>query len=323
MREHNYHITNDLLVKYLLGEATPDEAEAVETWAGEAPDNRNYLEQLRKVWETSRQLAPVLTADETAAWERFKSRVEKEKTPVKRIKSSTSWLRIAAIFIIIAGAATFFFFNNREKPVQNLVVQAGNKTLIDTLSDGSVVTLNKHSSLSYPDRFEGGQRVVALNGEAFFSVTPNKAKPFLIKVADVTVKVVGTSFNIRSVNGTTEVIVETGIVEVIRKNNVVQLKPKEKVVVKKDSAMYKAAETEKLYNYYRTREFVCDNTPLWKLVAVLNEAYDANIVIGKDALRSLPLTTTFNNESLDRILEIIRTTFDITVTHQDNKIILQ
>jgi ferric-dicitrate binding protein FerR (iron transport regulator) len=136
------------------------------------------------------------------------------------------------------------------------------------------------------------------------------------------VKVIGTSFNIRTRNGTTEVIVETGIVEVIRKNNVLELRPKEKAVVQKDSTMFKIAETDKLYNYYRTKEFVCDNTPLWKLVAVLNEAYNANIIIQKDALRSLPLTTTFNNESLDRILEIIHATFDITITRQNNQIIL-
>ena len=109
----------------------------------------------------------------------------------------------------------------------------------------------------------------------------------------------------------------------IRKNKVLQLRPKEKAVVKNDSVMFKTAETEKLHNYYRTREFTCDNTPLWKLVNVLNEAYDVNIVIERDALRSLPLTTTFNNESLDRILEIIRTTFDITVIRQNDKIILQ
>jgi ferric-dicitrate binding protein FerR (iron transport regulator) len=275
------------------------------------------------VWETSRRLAPALEADERAAWQRFKRRVEKEKAPVRNIGRSTGWLRIAALFVVIAGAALFFYLTSQEKPVENLVVQAKDKTLVDTLSDGSVITLNRNSTLTYPDRFEGGQREVSLNGEAFFSVTPDKDKPFLIKVNDVTVKVVGTSFNIRSSNGTTEVIVESGVVEVIRKKNVLRLNPKEKVVVKMDSTMYKTAETEKLYNYYRTREFVCDNTPLWKLVAVLNEAYDAEIVIGNETLRSLPITTSFNNESLDRILEIIRTTFDITITRQNDKIILR
>lgn len=323
MREQNFHITDDLLVKYLLGEAGPEEVQAVEAWVGESPDHRTYLEQLRLVWETSQRIAPALAVDETAAWQRFKARVEKGQAPVREMRRSIGWVRIAALFIVIAGTALLLYVINHETPIKNMSVITTQKTLIDTLSDGSVVTLNKNSSLSYPNRFNGTQRVVELNGEAFFTITPNKTKPFLIKVNDVTVKVVGTSFNIRSHNGTTEVIVETGIVEVIRKNSVLQIRPKEKAVVQKDSAMYKTSETEKLYNYYRTREFVCDNTPLWKLVSVLNEAYDANIVIGREALRSMPLTTTFNNESLDRILEIIRATFDITIVRQNNQIILQ
>ena len=322
MREQDFHITDDLLVKYLLGEASPTEAQAVEVWTAESSSNKAYLEQLRRVWETSRLLAPALPVDETAAWQSFKARVENRKTPVRKSNSFNNWMRIAALFILIVGASLFFYLSNQQTPVQNLLLTAKQEALVDTLSDGSIVTLNKNSSLSYPDRFEGEERVVKLKGEAFFSVAPNKTKPFLIHVNDVTVKVIGTSFNIRTRNGTTEVIVETGIVEVIRKNNVLELRPKEKAVVQKDSTMFKIAETDKLYNYYRTKEFVCDNTPLWKLVAVLNEAYNANIIIQKDALRSLPLTTTFNNESLDRILEIIHATFDITITRQNNQIIL-
>jgi ferric-dicitrate binding protein FerR (iron transport regulator) len=317
------HITDDLLVKYLLGEADPEEAEAVNLWVSQSPDNRTYLDQLRQVWEMSRKLALESTVDETAAWQRFKARVGREKAPAGRPRQFAGWMRIAALFLLIAGAALLFYFSNREVPVQHLTARANQEIISDTLSDGTVVTLNKNSSLSYPDRFVGNQRLVALKGEAFFSVAPNKDKPFLITVNEVTVKVIGTSFNIRSENGTTEVIVESGVVQVIRKDQVLQLKPKEKAVVKKDSTMYKAEETERLYNYYRTREFVCDNTPLWKLVAVLNEAYGANVIIGRDALRNMPLTTTFNNESLDRILDIIRTTFDITVVRQNNTIILQ
>jgi transmembrane sensor len=321
--EQNFHITDDLLVKFMLGEANAAEAQAVDAWTAESPANKVYLEQLRRVWEISRRLAPSLPVDETAAWQRFKARVEKKQIPVQKIIPFAKWMRIAALFVLVAGVALFFYLSNRQTPVQNLVLTANQEALVDTLSDGSVVTLNKNSSLSYPDRFDGEERVVKLTGEAFFSVTPDKAKPFLIYANDVTVKVIGTSFNIRTKNGTTEVIVETGIVEVIRTNNVIELQPKEKAIVQKDSTMFKTTVTDKLYNYYRTKQFVCDNTPLWKLVTVLNEAYDANIVIGRDALRNLPLTTTFNNESLDFVLEIIRTTFDITVIHQNDKIILQ
>jgi ferric-dicitrate binding protein FerR (iron transport regulator) len=138
------------------------------------------------------------------------------------------------------------------------------------------------------------------------------------------VKVVGTSFNIRSVNGNTEVIVETGIVEVSQKNRKVVLHPKEKVLIgNRDTALVKNQETDALYNYYRTNEFVCDNTPLWKLVEVLNEAYHVQIVIGRNELRNLPLTTTFSNESLDRILEVISITFNTKINRAGDRIIIQ
>ena len=133
-----------------------------------------------------------------------------------------------------------------------------------------------------------------------------------------------TSFNVRSENGLTEVIVATGIVQVQKGNKEVALRPNEKVVVRRqDSVITKEEETAQLYQYYESREFVCDNTPLWKLVAVLNKAYGANIVIGRPELRNLPLTTTFPNESLDRILQIISLTFNIEVEKTGTSTILK
>lgn len=98
----------------------------------------------------------------------------------------------------------------------------------------------------------------------------------------------------------------------------------EKIIVKKDNdVLEKEKKTGTLYNYYRTKEFECDNTPLWKLVEVLNLAYNTHIVIERKELRNLPLTTTFNDQSLDTILEIIRQTFGITLTKTGNEIILK
>ena len=91
-----------------------------------------------------------------------------------------------------------------------------------------------------------------------------------------------------------------------------------------DSIASKEAVDEKLYNYYRTKEFVCDETPLWKLVQVLNVAYDAKIIIGRKELNDKKITTIFYNESLEKILEVIHLTFDITVIKkEDGQIILQ
>jgi transmembrane sensor len=320
-----YHINNDLLVKYLLGEATPQEAAAVQDWIAAHPDHQKQFDQFVLIWTKSKELAVSSTVDEHAAWERFKSRVQQstQPKPLARKMDHYHWWRIAALFVIIAGGALLYFLG-QEKPVQTLTVQAAVQPLVDTLPDGSVVTLNKNAQISYPEKFVKETRTITLKGEAFFNVVPDRQSPFIIDVNDVTIRVVGTSFNVCSENGTTEVIVETGVVQVIRNNKVAELHPKERITVKEtDSTMVKTVEKDQLYNYYRTKEFVCDNTPLWKLVAALNEAYDSNIMIGRATLRSLPLTVTFQNESLENILNVVSETFEIEVIKEEGRIVLR
>jgi ferric-dicitrate binding protein FerR (iron transport regulator) len=196
--------------------------------------------------------------------------------------------------------------------------------LKDTLPDRSVVTVNKGSSISYLSKFKGETRQVSLKGEAFFNVTPNKKKPFIISVNDVQITVVGTSFNVKTINGNTDVVVETGIVKVTRAGKTVELKANEEVIVNtKDSALTKEKVSDQLYKYYRTKEFVCDDTPLWKLVDVINEAYNSHIVIGNPALKDMSITTTFNNESLEQVLNVVSLTLNIRIVKEGDTIILQ
>lgn len=231
-------------------------------------------------------------------------------------------MKIAASVIIIIGIGLIaYMLVNTAKQVTVLAQQ---KVLNDTLSDGSIVTINKGSSISYNSKFKGDTRQVTLKGEAFFNVTPNKKKPFIISVNDVQITVVGTSFNVKNINGNTEVVVESGIVKVTRAGKTVELKANEKIEVHvQDSLLDKEPVRDKLYNYYRTKQFVCDDTPLWKLVDVVNEAYNSNVIIGDPAIKNLTITTTFDNESLEQVLNVIKETFNITVVKEGNTIILK
>jgi transmembrane sensor len=288
--------------------------------------NRRYYEQLKEVWDASKHLALISSVDENKAWEKFRARIKSGETaiPVHK-KKDRNWLKIAASIILIATIASVtYLFINRQPAVEELIVQTGSNVLTDTLPDGSVITLNKESSLLYRSSFSGKERVVTLKGEAFFDVSPDKEKPFIVHVNDIDVRVVGTSFNIKSKNDKTEVIVESGIVRVTSAGKTVELKAGERVRL--DNAgteMVKEQTTDKLYNYYRSREFVCDDTPLWKLVEVLNEAYEANIVIGREELKNLRITSPFYNESLDRVLDVISMTLNIRVVRSSDKIILE
>ncbi|HET6994241.1 MAG TPA: FecR domain-containing protein [Chitinophagaceae bacterium] len=281
--------------------------------------NLAYYNQLKKIWDDSRQLASTTTVDENKGWENFRQKIH--PAPVRR--PGFGWMKIAASIIIVAaiGLVAYLTLNNRPKEI---MVMAQQTVLTDTLPDGSFVTVNKGSSISYPSRFKGDTRQVVLKGEAFFNVTPNKKKPFVISVNDVTITVVGTSFNVRNINGNTEVVVETGIVKVTRAGKTIELNANEELHVNSnDSVLAKEKLGDHLYNYYRTKEFVCDDTPLWKVVEKINEAYDSHIVFGDPALREMLLTATFNNESLDQVLNVISETFNIKVTKEGDTIILQ
>lgn len=305
-------------MKYLLNEATTDEQQQVKQWL-DNDANLAYYNQLKKIWDDSRELAVTSTIDENRAWQKFQQRVH--TVPVHRTRFA--WMRVAASIAIVVGIGllAYFLFNDRVKEV---MVVAQQTVLSDTLSDGSVVTVNKGSSISYPSKFKGETRQVALKGEAFFNVTPNKKKPFVINVNDVQITVVGTSFNVKTINGNTEVVVETGIVKVTRAGKTVELKANEETVVgAKDSALTKEKVSDQLYKYYRTKEFVCDDTPLWKLVEVINEAYNSHVVIGNPALKDMSITTTFNNESLGQVLNVISITFNIKIIKEGDNIILQ
>jgi transmembrane sensor len=311
-------------VKYLLGEASAEEERSVKEWIESDAVNRRYFEHFQLIWTTSKQLAAQSTADENLAWQRFQTRVQKGKEvqlPVARRKFL--WTRIAASIVLIIGIGLIGYFVNNRQPKQ-LTLLAEKTTFTDTLPDGSVVTLNKHSLLAYAEEFRGKKREVVLKGEAFFNVAPNKNKPFVIDANNLQITVVGTSFNVKAgLDGMTEVVVETGIVKVTKGDKTIELRPGERITIDtKDSALQKTEVTDKLYNYYRTRDFVCDNTPLWKLVDVLNEAYDTNIIIADEKLKTEPVNSVFYNRPLDEILEVIQKTLRLSIKRRGDQIIL-
>ncbi len=328
----NKHISDDILVKYLLGEATPDERSSVGEWMAASEENRRYFEHFRIIWDESKHLAAQSTVSEHDAWERLVQRTKRDEattaaptTAARTIPLNRfAWARAAAVLVLIgcAGWLTYLFTSGANG---QLVASTDKNVLIQVLPDGSTVTLNKNSSLTYPSEFDGDTRMVTLKGEGFFNITPNKQKPFIIHVDDASVKVVGTSFNVKNLHGQTEVIVETGIVEVAKHNNAIRVLPHQKALVSKNSETPTMEEnTEMLYNYYRTKEFDCNGTPLWKLVEVLNEAFDAQIVIENPKVASLRQDVTYRGETLDDILKVIAATFpSITIEKKGERIILK
>jgi ferric-dicitrate binding protein FerR (iron transport regulator) len=154
-----YHIDDDLLVKHLLGEASPEEEKAVTEWMNESATHREYYNQFRKIWDKSKTLDAESTVDVNKAWKRFQNRLATQNESPKILKPNRfSWIRIAASVILVVGLGviTYFLVNKTSEPT-DMIAQSGQNTLVDTLPDGSVITLNKKSTITYPSKFKGTQ----------------------------------------------------------------------------------------------------------------------------------------------------------------------
>lgn len=315
----------DILIHYVTNEASPEDRIAVEQWCLQDSKNQQELENLQQVWNMTASTFPSPATDAVASLIRFKEKAASNKKtvvmlPGKKYKWQT-WMKVAAVFAGIP--LMIWFFMLKTSPVKELTATTSGQTGTTLLADGSTVVLNKNSSLSYPESFTGKTRSVSLNkGEAFFKVSHDQTKPFFVRVNGMQIKVVGTAFNVKVSKGKTEVIVESGKVEVDNHKNHILLSPAESVLVNpSDVHLQKEKHTDLLYNYYRSKEFIADGTPLWKLCEVLEEAYEVKISFQQNALRDLPMNATFKNESLDDILSVIAKTFSLKVTRKDKQIL--
>jgi len=159
---------------------------------------------LEQLWEISKDYKNDYQPNVALGLSKLKTRIAQDETvavPTKVIAiNRRQWLgRIAAaavVLLVTCGFLVTIFVNNSP----NIQVLATTDTIMENilLPDGSTVWVNKHSQLSFPTTFTGQERVVELQGEAFFQVTKNPNQPFIVKMPNSEVKVLGTAFNIRA-----------------------------------------------------------------------------------------------------------------------------
>lgn len=316
---------DDLLVKVMLREATEEESKVVAGWLEQDESNRRYYAQFETIWKESRRLLHQSTVDENKAWERFRQRVEAREVVVHPAARSRSWIGMAAAVVVVLGAALVYWLNRPTMP-EIITLASSGTPLTDTLSDGSVIHLNRHSQITYRDGFSGSsRREVELKGEAFFEVARNTAKPFVIRVSNGTITVLGTSFNVKNTGENTEVIVETGLVEVENTVQKMKVAPDEVAIIPAaDAPLIKKKKEDILYNYYFTGTLVCTDTPLAEVAGKLSEAYSRPIVITGERIGAKKINTVFDlQHPLEGHLRVIGQTLGIDFYMRNDTLFLK
>jgi transmembrane sensor len=313
-----------LLLNYLLGKTGEEETRKISEWLHSNEDHRRYLDQLEKVWVESGRLTPAPVAvDVDAAWERMLERITGSERTSQTRSLRYVW-SVAAILLVSFGiylAAKLIL-----APPKMIEIASIAGVLKDTLPDGTLVSLNKASRLTYPENFGKKERLVRLSGEAFFHVEHDARHPFVVEAGKAQIKVLGTAFDVKAFPGTdVEVSVEQGIVTLFTIDPStgdtlsVLLSAGMRGTLPAGSMQPRQMEqprSDRLFWLDRTLEF--RQTELSEVFGVLSGHFDISIRAASPEILKCRLSATFHDEPLQTILEVIATSFDLSLKNEGN-----
>lgn len=313
MENHNEHITN-IILKYLNNELNSTELRTFENWLNESRTNYKYFMDIKSTWLLSKYKESDFNKDTDTAWQKISDKLELDKKETKIFtlkKQAPLFLKIAAA-LLIGVFFTIFYIYNQSVSIITVISENESKTII--LPDSSLVHLNIGSQVSYPEKFNKNNRHVSLKGEAFFDVQKDKEKPFVISTDNSEIKVLGTSFCVKTSElGKTEVFVTSGKVELSSKEKVqkISLTKGEKAALedhKNNIAKEKIINEDFMSWRKQNLEFI--NTKLEDVAIVLENIYKVKILFQDADIKSYKITSKFKNESIDNIIKSLNFAFN-------------
>lgn len=230
----------------------------------------------------------------------------------------------AAVALLCLSVWTAYLY---MQPVAMQTVSTLAETRTVSLPDGTSVTLNHYSTLTYPERFKTDNREVELNGEAYFEVSKDKKHPFIVQTDAVDVRVLGTHFNVDAYRDSQDVrtTLLTGSVAVSNKSNSEHmiLKPNEiaiyNKVEKKLTRKLLVDATDEIS--WRHGEFIFDDVPLSDIARKLSNSFGTTIQITDSALQNYRISARFpNGEDLETILSVLQDAGYFNYSHNNNQI---
>jgi transmembrane sensor len=309
-------IDNNLLAKYFDETANMNELAQINDWLEEDPEHEKVLKDYQKIWTKTDKQTQDFQPNSDLAWQKVSAKI-------KAKKSNQNYLKIAAAIAGLLLLGTYFIIKNNQ-PITYLSLKSEKTAETKTLADGSIVTLNSFSLLEFPENFEGNERRIKLIGEAYFDITKNPEKPFIIEVNGTEVRVLGTSFNISARGHDVKVSVNSGMVE-FKKSNLLKIileKGQEaEYELQRDTIKY-APITDRNVFAYKTKIFEFKDTKIQEVVNVLNKGYQTEIKLEGQNWDDYVLTTRFENENLTDALGIIAETLQLKLQNRNKSYIL-
>jgi transmembrane sensor len=337
----------EIIIRVFEGNASEEDRKFLLEWVQLNKENQKELEQAEGLWNALAIISNREKFEPKKGYKEFIKELNKiEQIPPAAIQKRkiSYFLQIAASLLLIMGS---YLIWKSLQPVKEeiaffeLFTPKGSHTQV-TLIDGTKIWLNAESKLRYPNKFGGKTRTVFLEGEAFFEVQKDPAKPFIVQTAALNVKAFGTSFNVKAFpnEGSVETTLVNGVVVVegnqgratfssvkllpnqrvtfVKTTGKLFLNDQEKILLKKVNADVHVTERQKesiivtekvnteLYTSWIDNQLIFDNETLESIANKLERRYGANIVFRNERMKTYRFSGKFPEISIERALNALQ-----------------
>ena len=325
---HKYMIDSKILKRYLAGKGGLGDKDKIIDWFSGIAEESSLRKVSFPVWDTpdERFLLPEEKAGKLL--DRIHHMIRLQERPAVtgnrtirryiRILSRVAAVLFIPLVICLWTLRDHIFTSESESAYSELQCPVGTRTMF-YLPDGSRGWLNGGSTLEFPAEFKGRTREVHLFGEAFFDVTSNPRKPFVVSGEHIQVKAYGTSFNVMAYKSEmiNEVALVEGRIEIFEKKDgtiqkLVTLDPSEMCIYDLALSSYriKKEDIEKAISWINGKLIFRDDT-FKEVVKKCNRWYNVDIIIKDRELETYTYVGTFQDETLDEVLKLLALTSPI------------
>lgn len=317
---------SEFMEKYRRGELSSQERELLEHFFDSFQDNHGE-------WDESRMGNQKIVEEEI--FSEVKKNIAREKIlRVSRMFFSSSASRRAAaiiLFFILSSGILYLAgaFHGKTYPVvwSEKSTSAGEKCILD-LPDGSNVTLNADSKLTYPNRFDGTKREVYLAGEGYFVVHHDDSQPFIVHARNLSTTVLGTRFDISAYPESKTISVsllegkiKVSSVEQEKTKRAVVLEPKEQLLYNEDNGASSFGPFDSLKTIgWKDNIYEFENEPMRTVLPQLERAFGTKLIMTDQKVLGQKITIKFENSSEATVIDVIKslTGLEYSIVSEEN-----
>lgn len=314
----------DLLLKDFKNDLNAEEKKHLNLWL-ESSSCRDLYVSLKKLWFTLMRYQECESENDVDyLWNKMQSRINKKK----KFSYNIPFVRLVAVAVVLVFVFGLYFMFQSVQERKDLLAYTTYTALTGKskvmLPDSSIVWLNKGATLSYKLNQKDERRVI-LKGEALFDVYKNPQKSFVVETRDIEVKVFGTTFSVRTMDGEEDIRVSLlkGSVAVATGNQIEKIVPGEMAIYSSKIDRIKKEKVDVAFESLWAKDTLnIERMPLKMVVRYLEKWYNKKILLGESVSKNQAFTFSLTDEPLEEVLRLISRISPIQYQFNDDDIVV-